>query len=334
MTHQPMNWALLAPPRFPTKHSASPFIRSARWRRLLHAIAPALLLLPVAMSGRADTILYTGAEVTFTVPTAGSYTIIATGAGGGNYNNFGGGYAGGLGAIVDGTFALSAGEVLTIIVGGSGADGGNPGGGGGTFVVGPGGTPLVIAGGGGGGSNWTSGGNAGGLANNGGTGGKGGGGGSGGGGGGGGGLAADGTGGLSGYYNGVRAGGGGGLSFDDGGAGGSGGAGAGGFGGGGAGGVTGGSGGGGGYSGGNGGLATRNASQSQLAGRGGTSFDIGTDQTFALATVLGNGSVTIMPVAVPEPANCALLVGGLACLLVPLRRRRGSGQPRQPRAEF
>jgi hypothetical protein len=95
--------------------------------------------------------MYTGSLVTFTVPTTGSYQILAFGAQSGNgfFNGIG---AGGRGAEIGGDFRLTAGETLQIAVGGKGSDEGAGGaGGGGSFVVGPGNTPLVIAGGGGGG---------------------------------------------------------------------------------------------------------------------------------------------------------------------------------------
>ena len=82
---------------------------------------------------------YTGSLVDFTVPATGSYQILAFGASGG-------GFLVGRGAEIGGTFSLTAGEDLTIAVGGAGTLGG----GGGSFVVGPSNTPLVIAGGGGG----------------------------------------------------------------------------------------------------------------------------------------------------------------------------------------
>jgi hypothetical protein len=82
----------------------------------------------------------------WTVPATGSYTIAAAGAkGGGN---------GGLGAIETGTFSLTQGAVIRILVGQAGALFGYGSGGGGTFVVA---SPynsnasiLVIGGGGGG----------------------------------------------------------------------------------------------------------------------------------------------------------------------------------------
>ncbi len=95
---------------------------------------------------------YTGAAQTLTVP-AGvtSMTIEALGASGGPSSV----RAAGRGASIQGTFAVTPGEVLTIIVGGAGTTasiGGTDtggGGGGGTAVL-RGTTALVIAGGGGG----------------------------------------------------------------------------------------------------------------------------------------------------------------------------------------
>ena len=100
----------------------------------------------------------TGGIQYWVVPATGSYTIEAGGAKGGNGNSG----TGGAGAKITGTFNLTAGETIRILVGQSGGD--NPvfagganrtgGGGGGTFVIK---TPfntnasiLLIAGGGGG----------------------------------------------------------------------------------------------------------------------------------------------------------------------------------------
>ena len=79
----------------------------------------------------------TGGIVTYTVPTTGIYDIVAYGA-------QGGGGAGGLGAEIGGDVSLTAGEVLTIAVGGQGGTY-NRGysGGGGSFVVGLGSTPQI-----------------------------------------------------------------------------------------------------------------------------------------------------------------------------------------------
>ncbi|GDX81711.1 hypothetical protein LBMAG42_35220 [Deltaproteobacteria bacterium] len=82
------------------------------------------------------------------VPTTGSYIIEAWGAQG-----FAGdpSRSGGLGAYATGTFSLTAGDVLYIVVGQKGTGGVNSGGGGGgSFVVNSAGSPLVVAGGGGG----------------------------------------------------------------------------------------------------------------------------------------------------------------------------------------
>ena len=95
----------------------------------------------------------------WTVPADGMYTITAAGARGGTTVWIGSGYING--AIMTGTFSLTKGEVLYILVGQHGQDssggsyGGGGGGGGGTFVVR---TPynttascIIAAGGGGGG---------------------------------------------------------------------------------------------------------------------------------------------------------------------------------------
>tara|TARA_Y100000817_G_C16824592_1_gene530578 strand:- start:101 stop:1507 length:1407 start_codon:yes stop_codon:yes gene_type:complete len=114
----------------------------------------------------------------WTVPITGSYTIAAYGAEGGtgfHYNQTTNGKAGGKGAIITGTFNLTSGEILWIVVGQKGHTFGDAGtghatypyrpgaGGGGTYVVKA--SPndadtsdiLVIAGGGGGGRGRTSG---------------------------------------------------------------------------------------------------------------------------------------------------------------------------------
>jgi hypothetical protein len=91
---------------------------------------------------------YTGAAETYTVVGATSIQIEAYGANGGN----GAGGAGGLGATMIGTFEVTPGDVLDVVVGGAGSQYGNSGGGGaGTGVIFD-GTPMIIAGGGGGGA--------------------------------------------------------------------------------------------------------------------------------------------------------------------------------------
>jgi hypothetical protein len=111
---------------------------------------------------------------TFTVQTTGEYEITAIGANGGNAaENLAAVGTGGAGAEVQGTFYLTAGETIEILVGGAGLNdyqppgdlGGGAGGGGGTFVVLEGATPaqnvlLEAAGGGGGASDYYAGGSA------------------------------------------------------------------------------------------------------------------------------------------------------------------------------
>jgi hypothetical protein len=94
----------------------------------------------------------------WTVPTSGSYTITAAGAKGGRGNSISG-----KGARMTGTFSLTQGAKLRIIVGQSGTDGAgvNGGGGGGTFVQNNADLNttgiFVIAGGGGGGGYYSNG---------------------------------------------------------------------------------------------------------------------------------------------------------------------------------
>src|SRR5579863_2364250 len=105
-----------------------------------------------ASAAMADLISYTGSEVQYTVPTTGTYYILATGAAGGS----GATNAGGAGTEIEGSKLFSAGTVLDIVVGGAGLTGDfgtiwGGGGGGGTFLWVDGQTtPLIAAGGGGG----------------------------------------------------------------------------------------------------------------------------------------------------------------------------------------
>jgi hypothetical protein len=92
---------------------------------------------------------YTGTLDTVTINTAGTYTIDAFGASGGN--------GGGLGGEVKANFNFDAGTLLTFLVGQQGGRGrpspggdGGGGGGGGTFVRNASNTLLIAAGGGGG----------------------------------------------------------------------------------------------------------------------------------------------------------------------------------------
>jgi hypothetical protein len=265
------------------------------------------------------TINYTGSTVLWTVPETGTYDITAFGAQGGTS---GLGASGGKGAEIGGDFSLTAGEQLSIAVGGVGGSGGGGdggGGGGGSFVTSS-GLKLVIAGGGGGGANRAGGfgpgliGLNGGYSYNGGTGGFGGGRGGGynggsGGGGGGGGFLGDGVSGSGGYN------GGGGKGFPNSLAGGTG------YSGGGGGGGAGfGGGGGGGYSGGGGGGFFPHAG-GPYSGGGGGSFIAVDPQVEEPGFQSGNGEVEITQV--PEPSSLALTgLGGFTALAAVARRRR------------
>lgn len=96
--------------------------------------------------------VYNGREKTYTIPYTGLYTLTADGAQGGSYA----GKQGGRGGEVTGTFWLTAGEKLTITVGGrNGYNGGGAatqygGGGGRTSIVSDQKGILLVAGGGGG----------------------------------------------------------------------------------------------------------------------------------------------------------------------------------------
>jgi MYXO-CTERM domain-containing protein len=304
------------------------------------AIAAATVALVVTVSALpvlADPVFnfsYTGGLQQFSVPAVGDYYIVAAGAGGGNTPIAGGGF----GAEAIGTFALQAGAVLDILVGGVGANGGTTsgaGGGGGSFVV-LAGTALVVGGGGGGSGRGTgAGGGNGGTTNateqTGGVGGATAAGGvGGGGGGGGGGFATNGGtgagGALGGQFGpsfvlgGIPAAGGGGAPASVGGGGG--------------GGadvgegdeeVFGGGGGGGGFAGGAGGNAVLPFDPTNV-GQGGASFvnPFATDPMFALTTFGDDlGHVQIIqrangvggPNPVPEPGTFSTLVTGLAGLL-------------------
>lgn len=238
------------------------------------------------------TFSYTGSIQNWTVPEdVTSITILAKGAQGGSGTT----YTGGLGASMQGTFTVTPGQVLKVLVGQQGGNDTNykaGGGGGGSFVTTSTNSPLIVAGGGGGGGGNSSAANGnpglttttGGSSSyySGGTGGSGGGGSSG----------SSGGGGLTG--NGTNSGSSGpGMSFTSGGAGGAAatcgtGSGSGGFGG--------GSGGewcnqgapgaGGGYSGGAG------TNQYGVSGGGG-SYNNGTNQTNASGVQSGNGQIKI-----------------------------------------
>jgi hypothetical protein len=98
-----------------------------------------------------QTFSYTGSIVTWTVPTGvTSVNIEARGAQGGYNTNST--TQSGLGAVMAGTFSVTPGSQLQILVGEQPSASAGNGGGGGTFVVDMSNNPLIIAGGGGGSS--------------------------------------------------------------------------------------------------------------------------------------------------------------------------------------
>lgn len=133
------------------------------FRRMVRAIvggalASGLAALAVATPASASTTFnFTGTAQTYVVPVSGTYSLLAQGAAGGSWRSALEINPGGLGAMVGGQFNLTAGDTLTIIVGGVGgeavASSHGSGGGGGTFIFGTGLSPLLIAGGGGGAGN-------------------------------------------------------------------------------------------------------------------------------------------------------------------------------------
>jgi PEP-CTERM motif len=281
-------------------------------RALLLAGASALAILTCAAEANAETFTMPG-MFSFTASVSGEYAVELLGASGGKSNVFD--LAGGLGAEVSGDVFLTAGEDLTLFVGGQGGSGLLAGGGGGGSFVFNGTDVLAVAGGGGGGSlldggpglaGTTGGTGEGQLGGKGGMGGNGGGGAAEGGGGGGAGVntgpAGDGG-------NGAGYGGGLGGKFPNGGAVGKY-AGGGGFGGGGGGGGGPGGGGGSGFSGGGGG-------DDGLGGGGGGSYlaSLFTDQVLKAGVNRGDGSISVdLLKAVPEPSTWAMMLAGFAGL--------------------
>ena len=118
-------------------------------RAMLLAGVSALAMLACVAEADAETFPFTGGEQSFPVLVSGEYSLDVFGASGGPSEN----EAGGLGAEVSGDIVLTAGETLTLFVGGQGQNGhgGGGGGGGGAFVF-LGTSVLAVAGGGGGAS--------------------------------------------------------------------------------------------------------------------------------------------------------------------------------------
>jgi hypothetical protein len=116
-------------------------------KAFLLAGASALAILASAAEANAETFVFTGGVQTFTASVSGEYAVELLGASGGNSMAFGS--VGGLGAEVSGDVFLTAGEDLTLFVGGQGRSATSGGGGGGSFVF-NGADVLAVAGGGGG----------------------------------------------------------------------------------------------------------------------------------------------------------------------------------------
>jgi PEP-CTERM motif len=277
-------------------------------KAFLLAGASALAILASAADANAETFAFTGAEQSFTASVSGEYAVELLGASGANNGRV----SGGLGAEVSGDVFLTAGEQLTLFVGGQGESVSTAGGGGGGSFVFLGTDVLAVAGGGGGAARNSAGGpglagtsGATGTGSEGGTGG------------------VDGTGGGGGGL-GVMGGGGGGAGVNTGPAG---------YGGdgsdpgviGGLGGKfpNGGGGGGSGFSGGGGGADT-------FGGGGGGSYlkSLFTDQVLTAGMKSGDGSISITSLtpAVPEPSTWAMMLAGFAGLgwFAHTRRRKTS----------
>jgi hypothetical protein len=111
-------------------------------QRLTFLASVALLSVTVPAAGAKATTIdfnYTGSIISFTVPVTGVYEIDAFGAEGGVNAGIGGARSAGLGAEASGQFNLTAGQTLSLLVGGQGGNGsgvdGGGGGGGGSFVA-------------------------------------------------------------------------------------------------------------------------------------------------------------------------------------------------------
>lgn len=119
---------------------------------VLSSEANGITSVPVTVTFNPTSTGQTGTIQNWTVPSTGLYTIEVWGAQGGQGTGYTQ-YANGKGARMRGTFSLTSGTVLKILVGQQGPSGTyDGGGGGGTFVTDNSNNPLIIAGGGGGSS--------------------------------------------------------------------------------------------------------------------------------------------------------------------------------------
>ncbi len=130
-----------------------PVFGSVKNLNVLIGIVGLLFLASSAYSQTTTCFDYDGTIQTWTVPAGvSSITVEAWGAQGGNSTYQPPPYSGGLGAYMKGTFSVSSGDVLKILVGGQGESLAVGGGGGGSFLATSGDVPLLVAGGGGGAS--------------------------------------------------------------------------------------------------------------------------------------------------------------------------------------
>jgi IPTL-CTERM motif len=117
-------------------------------KKLLASAALVILSLGAHAAPVTETFNYTGAAEVFNVPpNVTSITIEARGAQGGAVSTSPA-PQGGLGATMIGTFAVSGGQSLSVVVGGRGNSDVSSSGGGGGSGVSRAGTPLIVAGGG------------------------------------------------------------------------------------------------------------------------------------------------------------------------------------------
>src|SRR3954453_10433449 len=98
-------------------HQQGTPMKRMKWRLLAGTSLLALAIAAPSAEAAVFTFDYTGAVVSFVVPTNGEYQIIAYGAQGGGGSKS----IGGKGAEIGGDFILTAGERLEIVIGGAGS---------------------------------------------------------------------------------------------------------------------------------------------------------------------------------------------------------------------